>query len=162
MHYFFKNLLLYSQAYIRQTKYIIMMTKEGSTKIVTFMTPRAGVLALGRGHISHIMEMHFSYKNHLLYSQAQIKQTKHIVMMTKEGSTKIVNFMTPGSGVLVLGRGHISHIVKLHYFFKNLLLYSQAQIRQTQYKVMMIKEGSTKIVNFMTPRAGVLMLAMAI
>ena len=30
-------------------------------------------------------------------------------MMTKEGSTKIVNFMTPGAGVLVLGRGHISH-----------------------------------------------------
>ena len=38
-------------------------------------------------------------------------------MMTKEGSTKIVNFMTPGAGVLVLGRGHISHIVKMHYFF---------------------------------------------
>ena len=33
-------------------------------------------------------------------------------MMTKEGSTKIVNFMTPGSGVLMLGCGHISHIVK--------------------------------------------------
>ena len=30
-----------------------MITKEGSTKIVTFMTPRAGVIALGRGHISH-------------------------------------------------------------------------------------------------------------
>ena len=41
-------------------------------------------------------------------------------MMTKEGSTKIVNFMTPGAGVLVLGCGHISHIVKMHYFFKNL------------------------------------------
>ena len=30
-------------------------------------------------------------------------------MMTKGGSTKIVNFMTPGAGVLILGRGHISH-----------------------------------------------------
>ena len=28
--------------------------------------------------------------------------------MTKEGSSKIVNFMTPGAGVLVLGHGHIS------------------------------------------------------
>ena len=28
-------------------------------------------------------------------------------MMTKEGSTKIVNFITPGAGV-VLGHGHIS------------------------------------------------------
>ena len=51
MHYFFKNLLLYSQ-----TKYIIMMTKEGSTKIVNFTTPRAGVLMLGRGRISHFSE----------------------------------------------------------------------------------------------------------
>ena len=40
-------------------------------------------------------------------------------MMTKEESTKIVNFMTPGTGVLVLGRGHISDIVKMYY----LLLY---------------------------------------
>ena len=30
--------------------------------------------------------------------------------MTKEGSaSKIVNFMTPGAGVLMLGRSHISH-----------------------------------------------------
>ena len=37
-----------------------MMTKEGSTKIVTFMTPGAGVLALERGHISHYNEYVFS------------------------------------------------------------------------------------------------------
>ena len=65
-------------------------------------------------------------KNLLLYSQALIRQTKYIVMMTKEGSTKIVNFMTHRVGVLMLGRGHISHIVKMHYFFKNLLLNFQA------------------------------------
>ena len=47
-------------------------------------------------------------------------------MITKEGSDKIVNFMTPGAGALVLGCGHISHIMKMHYFFKNLLLYFQA------------------------------------
>ena len=39
-------------------------------------------------------------------------------MMTKEGSTKIINFMTLGAGVLVLGHDHISHSVKMHYFFK--------------------------------------------
>ena len=39
-------------------------------------------------------------------------------MMTKDGSTKIVNFMTQRAGVLVLGRGHKSHIAKVHYFFK--------------------------------------------
>ena len=30
-------------------------------------------------------------------------------MMTKEGSTKIVNFNTPMAEVLMLGHGHISH-----------------------------------------------------
>ena len=66
-------------------------------------------------------------------------------MITKEGSTKIVNFMTPRAGVLMLGRGHFNPVVKMHYFFKNLLLYSQAEIRQTNYVVMMTKEGFTKI-----------------
>ena len=41
-------------------------------------------------------------------------------MMTKEGYTKIVNFMTPGAVIFVLGRGQISHIVSMHYFLKNL------------------------------------------
>ena len=68
-------------------------------------------------------------------------------MMTKEEFSKIANFMTPGTGVLVLGCGHIRHIVKMHYFFKNLLFYSQASIRQTKYVVMMTKEGSTKIIH---------------
>ena len=48
--------------------------------------------------------------------------------------------------------------VKLIYFLKNLLLYSWAQFRQTEYKVMMTKEVSTKIVNFMTPWAEILLL----
>ena len=30
-------------------------------------------------------------------------------MMTKEGSTKILNFMTRGAGVLMLGRDRISN-----------------------------------------------------
>ena len=100
-----------------------MMTREGFTNIVNFMTPRAGVFVLGCGQISHIVKMHYFFKN-LLYSHAYIRQTKYIVMMTKEGSTQIVNFMTLRTGVLVLGCGHISHIVKMHYFFKSLLLYS--------------------------------------
>ena len=123
--YFLKNLLLYSQALIRQTKYVVMMTKEWSTKIVNFMTPGVGVLMLVRVHLSHRVKMHYFFKNLLLYSQAYIRQTKYIVMMTKEESTKIVNFMTPGTWALLIGRGHISHIEKMHYSFKNLLLYSQ-------------------------------------
>ena len=33
-----------------------MMTKEGSTKIVNIMTPRAVVVMLGCGHICHYSE----------------------------------------------------------------------------------------------------------
>ena len=51
-------------------------------------------------------------------------------MMTKEGSTKIVNFMILGAGDLVLGRGLKSHKVKIHQSYKNHLLYSQAWIRK--------------------------------
>ena len=112
----FKNRLLYSQAQIRQTKYIVMLTKEGSTKIVSFMSPGSVVLVMGHGHISHIVKMHYSLKILHLYFQAMFRKTKYIVMLTKEGSIKIVSFMSPGSGVLVLGHGHISHIVKMHYF----------------------------------------------
>ena len=101
------------------------MTKERSIKIVNFMTPGAGVLALRCGHISHIIvKMHYFFKNLLLYSG--IKQTNYKVIMTKERSTKIVNFMTLWTGDLVLRCGHLSHIVKMYYFFKDLLLYSQA------------------------------------
>ena len=122
------------------------------------MTPGAEFLVLGRGHIRQTVKMHYFFNNLLLYTQAQIRQSKYVVMMTKEVSTKIINFMTPGAEFLVLGRGHIRQTVKMHYFFKNRLFYSQAQIRQTKYLVMMTKEGSTKIVNFMTHGAGVLVL----
>ena len=43
-------------------------------------------------------------------------------MMTTEGSTKIVNFMTPGAGVMMLGRGHISHCQ--YVVFSTLSIYS--------------------------------------
>ena len=124
--YFLKNLLLHSGAWFRQNKCIVMMTIEWSTKILNFMIPRAGVLLLGRGHISHIVKMYYYFKNILLYSQAWIRQFKYIVMMSKEGSTQIVNFMNSGAGVLAVGCGQISHIVKMHYSLKNLLLCSHA------------------------------------
>ena len=100
------------------------MTEEG--KIVNFMTPGVGVLVLRCGHISYIVKNHYFFKNLLLYSQVQIRQTEGIVMMSKEESTQIVNFMTPRTEILVLGRGQIRHIVKMHYFFLNLLLFTQA------------------------------------
>ena len=53
--------------------------------------PGEGVFALGRGHISHIVKMHYFFQNCI---------------------------MTPRTGVPSLGRGYISDIVNMHYFFK--------------------------------------------
>ena len=50
--------------------------------------------------------------------------------MIKRGEgIKIVNFMTHVG--LVLGRAHISHIVIVHYFFKNLLFSLSSGMIQT-------------------------------
>ena len=98
------------------------MTKVGSTKVVNFMTPRS------RSSCARVMPYTlYSEKTSFLKKsssppQAYIRQTKNInIMIVKDGSTKVVNFMTPGTGGLVLGRGHISHIVKMHHFFETLL-----------------------------------------
>ena len=69
-------------------------------------------------------------------------------MVSKSASTKIVNFMAPESRVLVLGRGSIDYIVKIHYFFENLLFCSWVLNKLTKNIVMMWKNT---FVNFMTP-----------
>ena len=120
MHYYSENLLLYSGALFRQTKCIFMMTEEGPNKIINFMTPGEGVLVLRCGHLSFIVKRNKFFKNLHPYSRAQIRQIEGIVIMFKEGFTKTVNLFTPRAEVLVLGRGHISHIVKTHSFFQNL------------------------------------------
>ena len=70
--------------------------------------------------------------------------------MTKKESTKLVNFMTPGASVLLE--------LKWPYCVLFIILYSQAQIRQMEYIVLMSKEvnASIKIVNFKTSKPGVL------
>ena len=47
----------------------------------------------------------------------------YISMVTKEGSAKIVNFMTPGVGDLMLERGCIIHYTCSDYAFIYRLLY---------------------------------------
>ena len=93
------------------------------------MSMGVGVLVLGCGHISHIVKWIISFK--IFFCTLRHRSDKlymYVVIMTKEESTKIVNFMTLREGpVLVLGRGHISHIVKMH--FSSLL----PGINQTNY-----------------------------
>ena len=82
-------------------------------EIVNFMTPTPRGGNLG---VKNLKLMYF-FKTFLLYSGAWFILTKCIVMMIKEGSTKVVNFMTPGGGVLFARAWPLSHIVKMHYFF---------------------------------------------
>ena len=99
--YFLENLLLYFGAWFRQTKCALIMIMEGSNNVLNSMTPRAGVLVLGRGRISHIVKMHHFYK-YIYFSIHRHGQSMFRVMMTNEGSTKNIKFMTPGAEVLVL------------------------------------------------------------
>lgn len=71
-------------------------------------------------------------------------------------SSKIMTFMTPGLGVLVLGRGSYDYIVKKKHQFilwKTPLLLN---IKQMNYKyiVRMRKNASSKIVQPIAPGLG--------
>ena len=84
-------------------------------------------------------------------------------MMTKKGSNKIVNFIISGKVVylLVLGCGHIFHIVRMYYCiicFKFILLLSIDQTNWVQLIDMVTKKGSTKSVNFITQGTKVLVV----
>ena len=87
------------------------MTNEGSTKNCKFHDPRGRGSCVGCGHISDI----FLKKSSSLPKRH--RSDKVIYSNDNQGRVyEIVNFMTHGAGVLVLGRGHISHMVKMHYF----------------------------------------------
>ena len=54
-------------------------------------------------------------------------------------------FHDPMTGVLVPGLPHMSHIVKVRYFFINHILYSQVWIRKIKYIVMMTRKDLPKL-----------------
>ena len=53
----------------------------------------------------------------------------------------------------MLWHGHINHIsiVKIQYFFKHLLLYSKAYIRQTEYIVMITRNSLPEVLILLPP-----------
>ena len=61
--------------------------------MVHFMTPAAGVLVLRRGHVNHILDTLIFFN--ILFSTSEVDQTKSLVMVTKEGFSKFLNFKTP-------------------------------------------------------------------
>ena len=73
IYYFLKNLLLYSCASSRQSEYVVMMSKEASTKIVYIMTPGAGVPVIVCGPIWPYSENALFLENILLYALAYFR-----------------------------------------------------------------------------------------
>lgn len=91
---------------------------DGQGRVYRFTT-EAIVIVLGRG-LNNMVKMRYVLKNLLLYCRVQITQSKYVVMVAKEWFTKIVYLMSPQAGLL-LERGNISYIVKMHHFLKLLL-----------------------------------------
>ena len=129
------------KSYFRQTKYILMMTEEGSTKILNFMTPGAEVFVLGRGHISQwkcIISLKFLFSNMGHGWDTQRNDQGRVYK----------NYRTSGQGFFVSGRGHK---VKMQYFFlSSLSTLRHGENKLSMYIVMMTKGGSNKIFNFLT------------
>ena len=87
---------------------------------------------LGNFWVKSVKLMYF-FKDLFFHLGAWLRQTKCILMMTKEGSTKFVQFMTTGAGVLVLGRGHLYHLVKCLIYLKILFSLLQSVDHTTGY-----------------------------
>lgn len=88
----------------------------------------------------------------LLCSWVSSPWTKYIVMMRKNASSKMLNFMDPGTGVLLLGRGSSDYMVKC---INHLKIFSFAPVylaRWTKYIVMVRKNASFIIVKLMEKR----------
>ena len=144
--YFSKKSSVYSWALIRQTKYLLMMTKKRSTKIVNFFIPVAGGLVQGYGRISHSVKMHYFFIRLLFFFRALIRQTKYIVIMTNKCLQKLQIINSTGWEFCSWARSYKSHgdwtcII----FFQNLLLYFRPWIRKRKYLVMLTKEGLPKL-----------------
>ena len=103
-----------------------MMNMEAFTKIINFMTPKPGASVLRHAHFANIIKMHYHYffQNLPLNFWLSCRQTEYKVMMSMKAYIKVVNFVTPRARVLCqLGRSHIGHILKMHYFFEDLVYF---------------------------------------
>ena len=122
---------IFFSTWLTQTKYTVMMTRV--YKNCTFHDPCERGSCDGAWPYESLSKNDLFLSNLLLCSQAQIRQTKYmkcIIIMTKLGSTKIVNFMTLWLGVLVVRCSYISHLVKPFFLllFLNTLGYESDKL----------------------------------
>lgn len=76
------------------------------------MAPVSVFIVLEQGFNDFIVKMQLLFQNLLLWSLVLSPLTK--VMVWKDASPKIANFIAAVSGLLVLRRGSIDNIEKMH------------------------------------------------
>lgn len=69
----------------------------------------------GCGHVNHTVQIHYFFKKSF-YLLLGINAFHRIIMMWVYIND--CNFMTPRVVVLVLKRGHISHVIKVYFLLK--------------------------------------------
>lgn len=131
------------------------MRKSTSFKIVNCMAPESRVLVLGRASIDYIEKICIkSSKKILLWSwKLPIKIYSN---EKKECLFQNCDSMAPVSVFIVLEHGFDDFIVKMQLLFRNLLLWSLVISPLT--KVMVWKNASPKIANFIAAVSGLLVL----
>ena len=82
------------------------------------------------------MWIHIQYVFFLCKSSSLLLDINQTILSIKKQSTKIVNFMTPEAGVLVLRHGHISYKVRIFYFNKQARGYILIYISGRCVKIM--------------------------
>lgn len=90
---------------------------------ITYLVLQVSIEAMRTKLLCKIM----SFLRNLLCNRTS-RQTKLLIMINKEDSTKVVQFMAPesgvvASGVLVLGPDYSDYVVNMHYFFSRSFLY---------------------------------------
>lgn len=131
------------------------MRKSTSFKIVNCMAPESRVLVLGRASIDYIEKICIkSSKKILLWSWKF--PNKIYSNEKKECLFQNCDSMAPVSVFIVLEHGFDDFIVKMQLLFRNLLLWSLVISPLT--KVMVWKNASPKIANFIAAVSGLLVL----
>ena len=82
------------------------------------MTLGGGNRVLGHAHLSHTVKMQNFHENSCSLLSDMDQKNWVYSDNDQERSTQIANFIINGPRVLVLEYGYISHIVKMHYFYK--------------------------------------------
>ena len=148
LHYF-SNIFLYSEAWFRQTKCMVMMPEERCTKVVNFMTPGVGVSSAEVWPYMLYCEYIISLKIFSTQGHGWGKQ-----LYSNDNQRRAYQnckFHDPQGRDSCAGAWSWTCNIS-----SPLLVYTRALIRQIKCIAKMTKERTSKIVNLITIEAGCL------